>query len=678
MLRTLLVGTILSVSLPITAQVNDLCSSVTPDALTAGGTLLWTGDNTGATIDNDYAPGSIFSSVGIPAVWHGFTLTGCADIKISYCGTAGPFTEFWNALATTCPGNNQFISTQQYNYSECGDGNPSMYFPNVQGGTYYFPVWTEVPGANGPYTITVDATTCGGNTAPNDNCASVTAEALNVGESLTLSGNNTFATSTGDFAVGSPYAGAPVVWHAFTTTECAKVTLSYCGLDPVWTNSFGFFARNCPASDLVLFSTFDNTTCTDGNRTYVFNQLQAGTYYVPVLLDVNDNAVGNYDLILSAEACPTAPSYSDLCSQVTYQPLSVGSSLTMSGDNTTATGTGDFDASSPFNGAPVVWHGITTTQCSRITVSYCGLDPVWGNTFGFLASVCPVVSPLLFSTFNNTDCVEGNRTYIFNNVPPGNYLIPVVRDEANNAVGAYSLQVSAAACPAVPPANDRCADVTAENLVVGSSLTFSGDNTNATNTNDFIAGSPFAAASVAWHAFTTSECSDVIVDYCGQDPVWANTFGFFATACPGDGLVYFSTTNATNCAEGNTTYYFNDLAAGTYYLPVLRDGANNSVGVYNVNVTAENCLFLGASELSSPGIAVWPNPTDGEITVSILPAGKVQALVLDAVGRVVLSTQTARTGGMLRIGEPGAFAPGVYTLLIIGEQQRDERRFLVH
>ncbi len=666
-----------AVALSAGAQVNDLCSSVTPDALTAGGTLTWTGDNTGATITDDYVAGSILAGVGIPSVWHAFTLTGCADITISYCGTAGPFTEFWNALTTTCPGNNSFVATQQYNYSACGDGNPTVYFLNLPGGTYYYPVWTEDPGANGPYTITVTAATCGGSAVPNDNCGAVTPEALTVGGSLTLSGDNTFATSTGDFAAGSPYAGAPVVWHAFTTTECARVTLDYCGQDPVWTNSFGFLSRDCPASDLVYFSSYNDINCSEGNRTYIFNQLAAGTYYLPVLLDPNDNAVGPYEVHLSAAACPTAPSYYDQCSAVQYQPLAVGGSLNLIGNNTTATGTGDFEVGSPFNGAPVVWHGISTTQCANITVSYCGLDPVWGNTFGFLASNCPVASPTLFSTFNNTDCVEGNRTYIFNNVPPGNYLIPVVRDEANNAVGPYTLLVSASSCPVVPPANNNCANVTAENIAVGGTLTFTGDNTNATSTGDFVTGSPFVAAPVTWHAFTTSECSDLLVRYCGQDPVWNNTFGFLATTCPGDALVYFSTTPA-DCVDGNSTYLFNDLPAGTYYLPVLSDAANNSSGPYSIEVVAENCLFLAVEQPAQQSLAVWPNPTNGHLFVSQLPASNMLVRVLDATGRAVYSQRSGTSvGGTLELALDGRLAPGTYVLVLSSEQHQVERRFVV-
>ncbi len=660
-------------------QVNDLCSSVTLDVLAVGATIVWTGDNTGATIANDYTPGSILEGLGKPSVWHAFTTTVCTDIKVEYCGTNPAFTTYLNILATTCPASNAFLVTQLYNTIECGDGNPTLYFNNVPGGTYYFPIWMEAGAAEGPYTVTLSAAVCSGNTAVNDGCSTGTPDVLAVGGSLILSGDVTLATSTGDFAAGSPYLGAPVVWHSFTTTECANVALNYCGEDPVWTNTFGFLTRDCPGSDLVYFSTYNNTDCAEGNRTYIYNQLAAGTYYVPVLLDPNDNAVGTYDLELSAAACPTAPTYYDFCSQVLYQPLAEGASLSLIGDNTTATGTGDFDPGSPFSGAPVVWHGITTTSCTNISVAYCGLDPVWANTFGFLAVECPVATPIFFSTFNNSDCVEGNRTYFFNNVPPGSYLIPVVKDVANNAVGPYTLVVSASSCPAIPPANNNCANVTAANLDVGNTLTFIGDNTNATSTGDFVVGSPFVDASVVWHAFTTTECTDLILAYCGQDPAWANTFGFLATTCPGDALVYYSTTNTTNCPEGNTTYYFNDLPTGTYYVPVLRDAANSSIGAYSIDATAENCLFLSVDAPVRSTLRVWPNPNNGHLFVDRVPEENMLVQVLDATGRIVHVVRSiASQGGLLEIDLHDHVAPGVYTLVLTGTRARLEQRFLVH
>ena len=428
----------------------------------------------------------------------------------------------------------------------------------------------------------------------------------------------------------------------------------------------------------MFFSTYNTTDCVDGNRTYIFNQLAAGTYYVPVLLDANDNAIGPYDLLLSASVCPTAPNYTDFCNQVQYQALAVGASLNMNGDNTAATATGDFDPGSPFNGAPVVWHGITTTECSNISVAYCGLDPVWANTFGFLAVECPVVSPILFSTYNTTDCVEGNRTYFYYNVPPGSYLIPVAKDVANNAVGPYNLVVTASNCPAVPPVNNNCANVTAQNLDVGTTLTFAGDNTNATSTGDFVVGSPFVAAPVVWHAFTTSECTDLILSYCGQDPVWANTFGFLATTCPGDALVYFSTTNTTGCNDGNTTYNFNDLPAGTYYVPVLRDAANSSIGAYSIDATAQNCLFLGVDVPLHTTLNVRPNPNNGHLFVDGLPEANMHVYVIDALGRTRYSERSSvAQGAVLEVDLNDRLAAGVYLLVLTGAHTHAEQRFLV-
>ncbi len=60
------------------------------------------------------------------------------------------------------------------------------------------------------------------------------------------------------------------------------------------------------------------------------------------------------------------------------------------------------------------------TTCSNVTVSYCGLAPVWDNAFGFLSLDCPGDSLLFFSTFNDNDCGDGNNlTYIYYNVPAG-------------------------------------------------------------------------------------------------------------------------------------------------------------------------------------------------------------------------------------------------------------------
>ena len=108
------------------AQTNDFCQDVIPVPLALGSTIQFTGDNTGATIQGDFVPGSTLGNLNIPSTWHAFTVTSCANITINYCGTSPAFVEFWNVLATTCPANNVYQFTPQYNYTTCGDGNPTL------------------------------------------------------------------------------------------------------------------------------------------------------------------------------------------------------------------------------------------------------------------------------------------------------------------------------------------------------------------------------------------------------------------------------------------------------------------------------------------------------------------------------------------------------------------------
>jgi len=142
----------------------------------------------------------------------------------------------------------------------------------------------------------------------NDLCSSVTAQALNAGGSLTFTGTTAGAMNTNDFEAGSDLEGLnPTVWHAFTTTECTNVTISYCDTDPAFEGVWIFLSPGCPAgNDYLLASTTDFTTCVSGNATMEYIALEAGTYYLPVQYDAVA-ANGPYSINVSAVAC--APGY---------------------------------------------------------------------------------------------------------------------------------------------------------------------------------------------------------------------------------------------------------------------------------------------------------------------------------------------------------------------------------
>ena len=149
------------------APPNDLCSSVTPNALAVPGSLDFTGDNTGATSTDDFVSGSPLEQTGdTSTVWHAFTTDVCADVTVEYCGTATLPYSYWVVLTTACPVDDEYILFSSL--ANCADTNLIMNYTALPAGTYYVPVY-GAPGTTGPYTILVSAAACAAAPA-NDDC----------------------------------------------------------------------------------------------------------------------------------------------------------------------------------------------------------------------------------------------------------------------------------------------------------------------------------------------------------------------------------------------------------------------------------------------------------------------------------------------------------------------------
>lgn len=343
---------------------NDECSGATVQDLPVGGSVEVNGDNTGAT-DSE--------GVGFATVWEAFSITECADVVISYCGTVGFDTELFQ-LTQGCPFATVIDSSA---VGDCGDGNLAVLFLGLQPGTYYVPVYSD-PGAQGPYTITMFAQACGTSGTPvNDQCSSVTPANLAVGSFVNFVGDNTGATMTGDYESGSQLeaAGLPSVWHAFTTTECANVTVSYCGTTPSFDNVWIVLTTDCPASDaFVVADAYDTTTCADGNFTVHFTGLPAGTYYLPVLTDEANGVAGPYTINVFAAAC-AAPPANDNCSGAIDLPVSTICAPTQ-GNDLGATQSLPAIACNGFTGSANddVWYSFVATS-PHCTVTVQGTDP---------------------------------------------------------------------------------------------------------------------------------------------------------------------------------------------------------------------------------------------------------------------------------------------------------------
>ncbi|MBP7515174.1 MAG: hypothetical protein KA791_11530 [Flavobacteriales bacterium] len=169
---------------------------------------------------------------------------------------------------------------------------------------------------------------------------------------------------------------------------------------------------------------------------------------------------------------------------------------------------------------------------------------------------------LLFSTLTMTAQMPGGPLTITRSISTRPAHAPV---QAHRGTGA--------------PYNDLCQNVIVHTLPSDGSVSITGDNTGATDTEDF--GNP-----VCWEAFTIDTCATVTVSYCGTDPLFELVYSILIVGCP-DFIANVQNNGTTACDDGNTVITYEALAAGTYYVPVLSTAG--AEGAYTMTVTSDVC-----------------------------------------------------------------------------------------
>ncbi|MBP7155982.1 MAG: T9SS type A sorting domain-containing protein [Flavobacteriales bacterium] len=126
---------------------NDLCTSAVALPLLPGTPLILSGDDTGALDTED---------LGLPSVWHAFSIGACTNVAIDLCGTAPARMAPFTGLFADCTLGTRVDSTST-DHDVCTDGNTTVLFENLPAGTYYYPVLQD--GVGGTYTVTISSTT---------------------------------------------------------------------------------------------------------------------------------------------------------------------------------------------------------------------------------------------------------------------------------------------------------------------------------------------------------------------------------------------------------------------------------------------------------------------------------------------------------------------------------------
>lgn len=470
-----------------------------------------------------------------------------------------------------------------------------------------------------------------GQTVPNDNCLNVTPTQLVDGITQTFTGTTDGGAGSTDELTSLGYA---VVWEAVTLPACGTLTVDFSGTPAGNMNQpAAMISKNCIMDEIIYPN--NNFTCDDGNLGYTFKYLSEGTYYLPVMVDEQNNTLGVYTMNVKTINCPPPP-FNDNCEDVTPTVLTNGTQVSFTGTTEMKTG-----SSEEINvlGSSAVWEAVTLTgECNTLEINYCGTDAQFATSL-YYATGCPISEALSPDRYMNSTCEGGNdenRTAIFYNLPPGTYYLPVLINPSNsNPQGAYTLNVLSKDCPP-PPANDNCENVSPTILTNGTPTTFNGTTVGATvNPSEMVI---IGNRTVVWEAVTISgECNTLTISYCGTPPdmdVSMNSFLTKTCSPTVEERIFSQNSNFTSCEDEKLTLYWYNLTAGTYYIPVVTDLSQYTPGEYKMTVLSENC----------------PPPPANDNCEDVLPTELINGIPVTLTGSTLGGTSTSHEINVL--GKP--------------------------
>jgi hypothetical protein len=524
----------------------------------------------------------------------------------------------FGVITASCPCG-ALIQNSGFSFFDCPDFNGTVRVGTLTPGTYYIPIASFGPSV-GNYVIHVNGYTCPP-AGTNDNCA----DAIPIGNVTGLRFTTRYATFDGP----GTCITSPDIWYVYTATCTGNAAASLLG-STYDTQIAVYDGASCdPIGNMLACN--DNFGVAQSQA--IFPVVEGQQYLIEI--GGSGTNVGNGWLSTSCDLAPV----NDNCIDVTPTQLNPGTPLVLTG--TTAGASNDCSMNGFY---PEVWHAITTDVCMDLSINYCGTNPVFGNVFGVINSGCPCEGTV-YSSSMSPSCPDGNWTMIFISLPAGTYYIPVLSDAQHGFYGPYTINVSGIACPVAPP-NDNCADVQPEPLIIGEPLTFTGDNTGATNECGSL------PTPEVWHAITTTECMNITVDYCGTDPAFTTAYIVLTDACPCGTLIMAYQYDSYTCGDGNFTIRYANIQPGTYYIPVYTE--SGALGPYTIHVNGiscppppENDECSAAVELSIPsttfGTTLGAGVDEAPICYTLIGSGGVWYKVIGTGNLITASTCSENT-----------------------------------
>lgn len=454
------------------------------------------------------------------------------------------------------------------------------------------------------------------------------------------------------------------VWYSFVATNTVTIIEVMGGGDATTGVDAVLVAYSAPCVDLGYINCVD-ATVRGGLEQLTLVTIPGNTYFYRAYYWIYTLEQTVFDFTTCVYSPSNTPA-NDQCDGAVNQALANGSTVTFVGDNTGALDTEGLGVAS-------VWESFTTTECSFITLDYCGTTPAFANGFLNLFIGCPSTGFFESASFETTTCADGNLTIQYEYVPPGTYYYPVLTEEGS--VGPYTINVTAVACPAgyCPASADLCDEYIAEvhigtidnvtDCASGPSVDYTALSTNI---------SQGASLPITVLNGPSIYAEDQVVAWVD----WNNNqfFGDAGETFPLDSADLGATFTGVITAPI-------DAALGSVRMRIrmMYTGSPSPCGTsdygevedYTINVDQ----FNGFEAISQNGFSIFPNPTDGDFVVRAGRSMNASAQVLDVTGRLVYTQRIVGIQGELTLA--GKLAPGTYLLRLSDASGSSEHRFVV-
>ncbi len=455
----------------------------------------------------------------------------------------------------------------------------------------------------------------------NDSCA----EAIAVSCGDTVTGETIFDTDSGGNA-------APDEFFSYTGTGALElVTVSLCN-----NTDFDSVLRIYDDCDLTNEIAMNNDAC--GTQSEV-QFVSDGTATYIIMVEGNDTASGNFSMEISCQELPD----NDFCEGAL--PISCGE--TIMGTTTNAT----VDTTAPVCTtditAPGVWYTFADTSgfVTDYTLSLCNGGTAYDSKITVYSGEC---GALVCETDNDDACgLQSEVT--FQGDGATTYYILVHGFDDNT--GDFSLNLE---CALLPPPNDMIA--------------------NSIDVDEI--GFPYTDPAVAMPAATTEAGTPTGCDNAGVLGVWYNftpvqdgTATAQVVSPNGYTSVTFYTAPDENAIETDlqlVDYFDNQCVPGIdASIPVVAD---QTYYVYVANtesatdIVIDGDFFLGTNEFDGSDFAMYPNPTEGVVTIEIGTSQIIESIrVYSILGQEVLLVTPQQTSATL---DASGLTAGTYLVQI--------------